>query len=56
VKLMGMGASFKKVETIKSNLRAIAQHKDLVKQQQRLLDLDPNFFVLIPGVPVAAST
>ncbi|KAF6265528.1 hypothetical protein COO60DRAFT_1633636 [Scenedesmus sp. NREL 46B-D3] len=56
VKLMGMGASFKKVEPIKFNLRAIVQHKDAVKQQQRLLDLDPNSFVLIPGVPVAAST
>jgi hypothetical protein len=51
-----MGASFKKVEIIKSNLRAIAQHKDTVKQQQRLLDMDPNLFVMIPGVPVAAST
>ncbi|WIA22765.1 hypothetical protein OEZ86_009722 [Tetradesmus obliquus] len=58
VKLLGMGASFKKVDTIKSNLRTIAKHKDAVKQQQRLLDLDPNFFVMIPGVPtaVAAST
>jgi hypothetical protein len=28
VKLLGMGASFKKVEIINSNLRAIAQHKD----------------------------
>jgi hypothetical protein len=56
VKLLGMGASFKKVETIKSNLRAIAQHKDTVKQEQRLLDLDPNSFVLIPGVPVGATS
>jgi hypothetical protein len=28
VKLLGMGALFKKVEIIKSNLRAIAQHRD----------------------------
>jgi hypothetical protein len=58
VKLLGMGASFKKVEIIKSNLRVIAQHKDTVKEQQRLLDMDPNLFVIIPGVtvPVAAST
>lgn len=51
---MGMGASFKKTETIRSNLVNIAQHKDVVLKDKQLLQLDPNNFVLIPGVPVTA--
>jgi len=38
-----MGASFKKAETIKSNLKVIAANKDTVAGQGELM-LDPNFF------------
>eukprot|EP00879_Flechtneria_rotunda_P006321 GHRR01006643.1.p1 GENE.GHRR01006643.1~~GHRR01006643.1.p1 ORF type:complete len:204 (+),score=36.72 GHRR01006643.1:272-883(+) len=55
VMVMGMAASFRKTEAIKHNLKAIAQHKQLVLERQEPLPLDPNSFVMIPGVPVAAS-
>jgi len=52
-KLLGMGASFKKAETIKSNLKVIAANKDIVSGQGELM-LDPNFFVILPSTKVAA--
>eukprot|EP00878_Enallax_costatus_P007605 GHUV01007962.1.p1 GENE.GHUV01007962.1~~GHUV01007962.1.p1 ORF type:complete len:249 (+),score=42.58 GHUV01007962.1:576-1322(+) len=54
-KLLGMGASFKRLEAISFNLRAAAAHKDEVMQQKLQLQLDPNCFVLIPGAPVTAA-
>jgi hypothetical protein len=46
-----MGASFKKMEALKANLGAITAHKDAVVAAGRQLQLDPNAFVLIDGIP-----
>lgn len=54
-KLLGMAASFKKLEAINHNLRAAAAHKDDVMQQKIQLVLDPNNFVILPGMPVPAA-
>lgn len=47
-KLLGMGASFKKMEALKSNLEAISQHRDAVLAEGHELVLDPNAFVILP--------
>ena len=47
-KLVGMGASFKKMETLKSNLEAVAAHRDAVVSEGHQLQLDPNGFVVLP--------
>lgn len=47
-KLLGMGASFKKMEALKSNLQAIVAHKDVIIAEGRELQLDPNAFVVPP--------
>eukprot|EP00775_Hariotina_reticulata_P001222 gene1222-1561_t len=52
-KLLGMGASFKKADTIMSNLKVIAANKDTLLGQGELM-LDPNFFVILPAAKVAA--
>lgn len=48
-KLLGMGASVKKMDALKSNLEAIAQHKEAVIAEGHELQLDPNFFVMLPS-------
>jgi thiol:disulfide interchange protein len=48
-KLLGMGASFKKMEAVKNNLQAIATHKEAVLAEGHELQLDPNAFVVLPG-------
>lgn len=54
-KVLGMGASFKKMEALKSNLEAIATHRDAVLAEGHELALDPNFFVLLPDSVVVAQ-
>lgn len=54
-KLLGMGASFKKMEALKSNLQAIAQHKEAVIAEGHELQLDPNSFVVLPESAVVAQ-
>jgi hypothetical protein len=54
-KLMGSGASFKKMDILKSNLQAIAQHRDAVLGEGHELQLDPNGFVVLPESAVVAQ-
>jgi thiol:disulfide interchange protein len=54
-KLLGMGASFKKMDALKSNLEAIAKHMDAVLAEGHELTLDPNAFVILPESAVMAQ-
>lgn len=54
-KLLGMGASVKKMDALKSNLEAIAQHKEAVIAEGHQLQLDPNFFVMLPSSAAVAQ-
>jgi hypothetical protein len=54
-KLLGMGASVKKMDALKSNLEAIAKHRDAVLADGHQLALDPNFFVILPESAAVAQ-
>lgn len=54
-KLLGMGASAKKMDALKSNLEAIAKHMDAVLADGHALTLDPNAFVILPGSAFVAQ-
>lgn len=54
-KVLGMGASFKKIEALKSNLAAIATHRDAVLAEGHTLVLDPNAFVVLPESAAVAQ-
>lgn len=54
-KVLGMGASFKKLEAIAHNLKSIAAQKDMVMQQTVPLSLDPNQFVMLSETAVPAA-
>jgi hypothetical protein len=54
-KLMGMGASFNKMDILKANLGSIAQHREAVLADGHELQLDPNLFVVLPESAIVAQ-